>query len=156
MKDKRIYIAYGSNLNLEQMAMRCPTAEIIGTGMIQNYELQFNRVATIVPKQGAEVPGLLWSLEPNDEKSLDRYEGYPNFYRKEMFELDFNDGKREGMIYIMNGGIIQVPSDLYYNTILQGYKDNGFNTSYLENARQVAIEHEEDEDMDELFGQMKF
>lgn len=154
MKNKRIYIAYGSNLNLEQMASRCPTAEIIGSGMLQNYELQFNRVATVVPKVGSQVPALLWSLEPQDEKSLDKYEGYPNFYRKEMFELNFEDCTREGMIYIMNGGQIQVPSDFYYNTILQGYKENGFDTRYLENALQNAIDHEETEDFEELFGQM--
>ena len=29
--EKRYYIAYGSNLNVRQMRMRCPTARIIGT-----------------------------------------------------------------------------------------------------------------------------
>lgn len=38
---KRWYIAYGSNLNLRQMAMRCPTARLLGTGLVENYELQF-------------------------------------------------------------------------------------------------------------------
>ena len=28
---KRYYIAYGSNLNVEQMALRCPHATILGT-----------------------------------------------------------------------------------------------------------------------------
>ena len=37
---KRLYTAYGSNLNLDQMAMRCPTAKLVGTGVIQNYELR--------------------------------------------------------------------------------------------------------------------
>ena len=27
----KLYIAYGSNLNLEQMKRRCPTAEVVGT-----------------------------------------------------------------------------------------------------------------------------
>ena len=29
-----IYYAYGSNLNLRQMARRCPTAKLLGTGVI--------------------------------------------------------------------------------------------------------------------------
>ena len=37
----KLYVAYGSNLNLKQMAYRCPTATLVGTGVIDNYELQF-------------------------------------------------------------------------------------------------------------------
>ena len=32
---KKLYIAYGSNLNQGQMAWRCPTARYVGTGMIE-------------------------------------------------------------------------------------------------------------------------
>ena len=38
---KRLYVAYGSNLNISQMAYRCPTAKLYGTGVIENYALQF-------------------------------------------------------------------------------------------------------------------
>lgn len=37
----RKYIAYGSNLNREQMAKRCPDAKVIGSGMLKDYELLF-------------------------------------------------------------------------------------------------------------------
>lgn len=36
--EKRYYAAYGSNLNLRQMRIRCPEAEIIGTSEIEDYE----------------------------------------------------------------------------------------------------------------------
>jgi len=35
----RYYIAYGSNLNVKQMKVRCPQSEIIGTGEIKDHEL---------------------------------------------------------------------------------------------------------------------
>ena len=35
----RLYIAYGSNLNLEQMKRRCPTAEVVGTAELKNWRL---------------------------------------------------------------------------------------------------------------------
>ena len=43
------------------MAHRCPTAEFVGTGVIDNYEIQFegsphNAHATIASKEGASVP----------------------------------------------------------------------------------------------------
>jgi len=84
---KRLYVAYGSNLNLEQMKYRCPTAKLYGTGEIKNYELQFkgrqdSAFATIAPKEGASVPAAVWEIQPRDELSLDRYEGYPSHYFK--------------------------------------------------------------------------
>ena len=39
--EKRYYIAYGSNLNVRQMMMRCPTARLIGTSVIKDYRLMF-------------------------------------------------------------------------------------------------------------------
>ena len=58
---KRLYVAYGSNLNIRQMKYRCPGAKLYGTGEIENYELQFkghsdSAFATIAPKEGASVP----------------------------------------------------------------------------------------------------
>lgn len=94
----RRYIAYGSNLNRGQMALRCPDAKVVGTGEIKDYELLFrgNRngaVATVEPKKGESVPVLIWEISPRDEFNLDRYEGYPRLYGKEMLEVEM-DGKR--------------------------------------------------------------
>ena len=41
MKNKQLYIAYGSNINLEQMAYRCPHSKVVGTSEIKDYELEF-------------------------------------------------------------------------------------------------------------------
>lgn len=39
--EKRYYIAYGSNLNVRQMRMRCPHATICGTARLSGWELLF-------------------------------------------------------------------------------------------------------------------
>lgn len=85
---KRLYVAYGSNLNIRQMKYRCPTAKLYGVGTIEDYELQFKgqpngAFATIAPKEGASVPVAVWEIQPRDEQSLDRYEGYPSHYFKQ-------------------------------------------------------------------------
>ena len=85
---KRYYIAYGSNLSETQMAHRCPTAKVVGTSMLKNWRLLFDGPASIERKRKYEVPVLIWELQPADERSLDRYEGYPNYYRKEMLEIE--------------------------------------------------------------------
>lgn len=94
---KRLYVAYGSNLNIRQMKHRCPTAKLYGTGEIKDYELQFkghpdSAFATIAPKEGASVPVAVWEIHPRDEMSLDRYEGYPSHYFKQDVPVQL-DGK---------------------------------------------------------------
>ena len=136
----KLYIAYGSNLNLEQMQYRCPNSKPIGTAMLQDYELEFRGVATIVPKKGVAVPVLLWQISPQDERNLDRYEGFPNLYRKETYEIELDRHKVSGMAYVMNGGQIAAPNIHYYCTIAQGYRENHLNLEYLNAAVERAAE----------------
>ena len=112
MEYKRLYIAYGSNINLEQMANRCPNSKIVSQEMLKGYELEFRGVATIVPKENAEVPVLIWEIDGRDEHSLDKYEGFPNYYRKGLFEIDVNGEKKECMAYLMNSGHISPPMSI--------------------------------------------
>ena len=74
------YVAYGSNLSVEQMALRCPDATIIGTGRIQDYKLVFRFHADIEKSKGSYVPVLVWKISKADEKRLDIYEGVSSGY----------------------------------------------------------------------------
>lgn len=62
----------------------------------------------------------------------------------------------------MNRGEISPPSQQYYNTILQGYQENGLDESYLEAALENSIYYKQSiEEIDEDFDfdddlQMKF
>lgn len=128
------YIAYGSNLNLKQMGMRCPTAKVVGIAMLNDYQLTFRNVATIEPKQGSVVPVAIWDIDEQSEKALDRYEGYPTLYRKEYIDIEVNGKVEKAMVYIMNKGEPGYPYQHYYETILQGYYDVGLDIDYLEDA----------------------
>lgn len=152
---KKYYLAYGSNLNVRQMAWRCPTAKAVGTAVIKDYELLFKgsktgAYLTIEPKSGAEVPVAVWSVEPSDELNLDRYEGYPTFYYKTEIELPvrYFSGKtvgRTAFVYIMHEDRpLGLPSGSYVRTCLEGYSGFGFDESILlaalNNSRRVANE----------------
>ena len=129
------YIAYGSNLSVEQMAFRCPTARIVGTTVIRDWKLAFGRHATIEPCQGAKVPALVWAIEDEDERSLDRYEGFPKYYEKDWLAVEVDGEPLMAMVYIMTE--IQkagTPSLEYCGTILEGYKRFGFDQAILEKA----------------------
>lgn len=162
MQKKQLYIAYGSNINLEQMAYRCPHSKVVGTSEIKDFELEFRSVATIVPKENASVPVLIWELDERDLPTLNKYEGWPRLYRQEKMSFELNRKSYEGMAYLMNRGEISPPSQQYYNTILQGYRENGLDESFLQKALENSIYHEQSmEEIDEDYDfdddlQMKF
>ena len=118
MKEKRYYIAYGSNLNVSQMRMRCPHATILGTANLKG-----------------------WEVTAADEAALDRYEGFPNFYYKRDIKLQYKGirtGKRRtvtAFAYIMHEDRpIGVPSNFYMRTCLEGYDTFRFDKNVLVDA----------------------
>lgn len=142
--NKKLYVAYGSNLHLGQMRYRCPDAKVYGSGVIKNYSLTFwgnwsrNGVATILPGSDTDVPVGIWEISARDEKNLDVYEGWPHLYRKEDIEVVMDDGSTvTAMVYIMNEDRMRpaFPSESYFDTIATGYKSFGFNLKFLEAAR---------------------
>ena len=133
----------------------------MGTSEIKGYELEFRGVATIVLKENASVPVLIWELDDRDLPNLNRYEGWPRLYRQEKMPFELDGKSCESMAYLMNHGIISPPSTQYYNTILQGYRENGLDESYLETALENSFHQEEfmGEEFDEDFEddlQLKF
>ena len=115
--EEKLYFAYGSNMNLNQMAFRCPDAEVVDTVRLEGYRLAFcmngggNGVATILPEEGSYVDGVLWRISERDERHLDHYEGFPYLYGKEPVVVTDQDGIRhEIMAYTMNSPYRDVPA----------------------------------------------
>lgn len=149
-KIRRLYIAYGSNLNVEQMMCRCPDARYFGTAEVKDYELLFKgsltgSYLTIEPKAGGVVPVGVWEVSESDEQSLDMYEGYPRFYYKKSMRLDIDTGhgieSHEVFVYIMHEkNPLGVPSAYYVETCLEGYRNFGFDRKILNDAVMRSIE----------------
>ena len=143
---EKYYLAYGSNLSRAQMAFRTPDAEIVGTAMLKGWRLLFRQYATIKKSAKYNTPVLVWKISENDEKNLDRYEGYPKFYVKKNLKvnvtgLNGNDlGELEAMIYIMSAEAVKMrtphstPSTQYYSILHDGYNDFGFDKEILKEA----------------------
>lgn len=147
---KRYYIAYGSNLNIEQMKVRCPNARVIGTAVIKDYQLLFKgsrtgSYLTIEPKAGASVPVAVWEVTEACEASLDRYEGYPTFYYKKNMTLDIKGIKtgkvrrRTAFVYIMHEEReLGIPSHYYVKTCINGYRSFGFDEKHIFDAIEIS------------------
>ena len=149
---KRYYLAYGSNLNVRQMKFRCPTARVVGTAVIEDYELLFKgsksgSYLTIEPREGSRVPVAVWTVEESDEVALDRYEGFPNFYYKKEMKIVVKGIKtgierlRDAFVYIMHEDRpIGIPSWHYVETCITGYSTFGFDESLLMKAIRKSRE----------------
>lgn len=138
---ERLYIAYGSNLNLEQMKHRCPTAEVVGKSTLHGWRLRFrggahSAVATIERDKAFSVPVLVWRILPEDEAALDHYEGFPFLYRKKTLRVTVSGERFQAMVYIMddNSRPYGTPSATYLSTIREGYESLGFDATVLRNA----------------------
>ncbi len=143
--NEQLYFAYGSNINLKQMDWRCPGAEVFGPAVLEGYELLFrgnssrgSGVATITPKEGSWVYGLLWRITPGNEQSLDIYESYLSLYEKETLTVKTPNGRNFAvMAYVMTNEKMRVPSSLrYYNGIKEGFIDNDLPLEPLWDALQ--------------------
>ena len=127
-----LYGAYGANLNMANMEVRCPQAKpILGFNLV-GYRLVFNGVADIVKDKDTKVPIGLWKITKECEKSLDRYEGYPHLYKKIRLKIDVPGFKgQKVMFYVMRRKGVALPPAAYFNTIAQGYDDFALDKDYL-------------------------
>ena len=137
MNNNTLYAAYGSNLNLRQMSVRCPDAVPVGTAMLKDWQLTFRGVATLEPSEGAETPIGIWEITPQCERNLDLYEGFPSYYGKREVTVVDGDGREiKAMVYVMTPRYDRpaLPSESYYNGIADGFEQNGIPTETLEAA----------------------
>lgn len=88
-----LYFGYGSNLWLHQMATRCPTSQYQGIARLAGYKWLINDrgYANVVETRNDKdkVYGLVYTLSPLDESRLDKNEGVPYAYTKEMLDCTF-------------------------------------------------------------------
>lgn len=130
-----LYIAYGSNLSVDQMAHRCPDASIVGAGVLHDYKLEFRTHANVVPAMGEDVPVLVWNISEEDLWNLDRYEGYPVYYIRKKVPVEVDGKTRVGIVYVMTDKKRRLPpSCRYLATILEGYARFNFNPAPVASA----------------------
>lgn len=145
-KKVKLYVAYGSNMNLEQMSHRCPKAKVLEKGILKDYKLTFRGrykgVANIESCNDKSVPIVLWEITEECERALDLYEGYPNLYIKKEVEVTVNDEVKTAMVYIMANeytDMVAVPTEYYFRVIVRGYSDNGIDLKPLQIAYSECL-----------------
>lgn len=141
-----LYVAYGSNMNLEQMDYRCPNSKVICNGKLMGWKLVFNVHADVIKgKKSDFVPVVVWDIDDKDWNRLDMYEGFPSYYIKKEVDVILDNGKEEkAIVYVMadNRKGISPPMRSYFDCIVRGCISNRIDVEYLYNALEYSYENE--------------
>jgi hypothetical protein len=116
-----LYLAYGMNTNIDQMASRCPGSVSIGRVDIPDHRLVFRGVADIEVSPGDTLQTVMWDITDDCELALDMLEGFPTFYGKKYIDIEINNKTYKAMIYQMIGDRLD-------------YQDHGLETNQIYNA----------------------
>ena len=133
------YFAYGSNMDVRQMAVRCPDAVVTGRACLRGYRFLINThgVATVIQAEEAPVHGILWNISARDEASLDRYEGVATgFYRKAKMLVQTEESvQADALIYIAEDDRPGQPRPGYLERVVEAAQQQGLPAGYTTTLR---------------------
>lgn len=110
------YFAYGSNMNPQRMLARGVASSMALPGTLRGFELCFDKRALGRPRvahanirhcPGDVVEGVLYQLmDPVDIERLDRFEGTPVRYSREVYVIDSPMGEISAWVYVGNRAML--------------------------------------------------
>lgn len=126
-----LYFAYGSNLDKKRMIERGCTFESVSKAILKDHVLVFDKkslkmpgitFANVQPKKGSIVEGMLYTMGSDKIKFLDKFEGYPKHYGRELMKVTNDDVECDAYVYVAAKEWISegVPSKEYMSHILAG------------------------------------
>lgn len=132
------YFAYGSNLCVRQMALRCPDAADPRPAVLTDHDWLINQrgVATVEPFGGNEVHGVLWQISDDDLATLDSAEGVPVRYRRDRLTVHTGDGPSPAWVYIDHRVTPGPPRPGYLPRIIDGAVHHGLPQGWIDFLRR--------------------
>jgi gamma-glutamylcyclotransferase (GGCT)/AIG2-like uncharacterized protein YtfP len=133
----RYYFAYGSNLDLEQMRERCPTARPLEPASLLHHRLDFSYYSTrwqggaadVIPHSDAIVWGALYAMDDASLQALDRYEAG---YTRVLIEVrDAGARRHTAVSYVVSRKGSFRPSNVYLEKMLRWGQHWRFPVGYL-------------------------
>jgi hypothetical protein len=155
-----LYFAYGSNLDPDQMALRCPGHQPVGLAALRDHRLAFPRhsddweggVGSPALSHGHDLWGYLYEITEADRAELDRYEGWiapddpGNAYQRETITVDLvrpDDGspprRVRALTYIARPTEPKLPSRKYVDVIMKGAKARALPEEYVSELGSLPI-----------------
>lgn len=145
-----LYFAYGSNMLPARLVARCPSALVHGKATANGFDVEFSKEskdgsgkATLISDKDLRSPGVLFEIEMDELKALDRAEGAGYGYdRVENFSVELNENGEtvSATTYIASQTNQHLkPFDWYLALVIAGAHHHGLGETYIERLR--LIEH---------------
>lgn len=135
------YFAYGSNMDPDQMAGRCPAAVPLAVVALEGWDVAINDrgVATVVSDPATTVEGVLWAVTEDCLRALDRYEGTASgLYRRETLPVRLGGRSLEAIVYLAASSEPGEPRTGYLERILRGANHFSLSVGYRQRLEALA------------------
>ena len=153
---RRLYFAYGSNLNWKQMKQRCPSARFLCIAFLPDYKLAFTRrsiqrgcgVADVVHESGYGIWGVVYEMSEIDVGKLDACEGYRpgrqknSYYRRECEVLQDGHPQQPKTVFTYFGRSQRcppLPNAAYKELIVSGARYWKLPESYVRELEAISV-----------------
>ncbi|CQD02724.1 phage-related replication protein [Mycobacterium europaeum] len=135
---RHAYFAYGSNLCVKQMALRCPDAADPRPAVLSDHDWLINQrgVATVEPCAGNQVYGVVWQISDGDLATLDSAEGVPVRYRRDRLTVHTDGGPAPAWVYIDHRVTPGPPRPGYLPKIIDGAVQHGLPQRWVDFLRR--------------------
>lgn len=120
------YFAYGHNTDSSEFKRRCPSAEYVGVGKLNNFYLDFRKYANIVSDESKKVYGVVWNITHKDLLALDQDEEYHKHYNRIPVNIYTKKGTVACTTYIMDPDFnpAKTVKKDYIQKLVIGYKEH--------------------------------
>ncbi len=140
-----LYFAYGSNLDPEQMASRCPSARVAFPAQLADHRLDFTYFsarwsggsADVVRHFGDSVWGIVYELDAAELQRLDRFEG--GYQRVFLPVRDDQERGRSVISYEVPLKRSFRPTTRYIQKLLLWGEHWGLPQTYLDQLRRTPV-----------------
>lgn len=116
------------------MAARCPEAREIGTTVLPGWRfiVAGGGYSTIVPDPSARVVGVLWSLTPACERTLDEFEDVDGgLFRRDTIVV----AGEPALVYLATDTAPGIARGGYLEAVIAAAEARGFPADYIEELR---------------------
>ena len=135
-----LYAAYGQLLNKSMRESVCPSMRLVATGRINGYRLVFKIHEDIEPDDCSSVPVLVFEVDDDDVRSLDRLYKRGEYYDVALVNVSvaayingyINNVSAFTYIMLPKYESHHRPDDWYLDIIRGGYEESGFDVGLLD------------------------
>lgn len=156
MNDRILYFAYGSNMAIERLRVRVPSAELVSVATLIGHALKFHKPskkdgsgkcdAAYTGNPQDRVLGALYSIQTNQLPELDRFEGRGYGYERKAVSVSSPSGELfiAETYLATNSDPSLRPLDWYKEHVLRGARAIGLPSSYIESIETVVADIDPD------------